>query len=85
MEIAMIRQRHHASVRVSDNAWMQLDFERLIIHELLHLVFDPISEQHEFAVELFAISEDTSRALNTRHLTEVEKAVEHLSYVLYNA
>lgn len=79
-EVVTYRDRNHASVRVSVAGWQHPERERLLKHELLHLVFDPIREEHDFQME--ALDTERKAEYSSRVLRQIEKAVEHLSYVV---
>lgn len=79
-EIISNRNRNHHSIRVSEKGWNHPERERLLKHELLHIVLDPIREEHDFQME--ALQSERQREYSERLLREIEKAVEHLSYVL---
>lgn len=82
MEVAIVRARNHASIRISKEARSHPERERLLIHELLHLVFDPIREAQELASAY--LDSKVEKTYSEKHMQEVERAVEHMSYVLYN-
>lgn len=84
MEIVITRPRRIATIRISEGAWeMPLEeFERTLIHELVHIPFDDLREEVDFQRD--ALSPKRYREYKMRHDREVEKAVEHLAHVLYS-
>lgn len=81
MEIVITRRRRHAAIRISDKALSvsSKDFETAIIHELLHVVM----EEMDYEVKLGCDSAHSGTF--DRYLESSERAVDHLSKVLYSA
>src|SRR3954469_23953598 len=79
-EVVTNRLRNHASIRLSDDGVASDDRVRCLTHELLHLVFDPIREEHDFEME--QVGGARRKEYSNRMLRQIEKAVEHLSYVV---
>lgn len=79
-QIVTNRARNHASLRVSEEGLNHPDQKRLLKHEILHLLVDSIREEHDF--QLAALQTDRKNEYSERLLREIEKVVEHLSYLL---
>lgn len=79
-EIITNRPRNHASIRVNPNGVPDDQIWQLLKHELLHLVLDPIREEHDFQVA--SLPADRRKEYSERILRQIEKAVEHLSHVV---
>lgn len=81
MEVVITRRRKHAAIRISDKAlsFSREDFETAIIHELLHVVMEEMDYEMKQGCH-FAYS-----GTFDRYLESSERAVDHLSKVLYSA
>lgn len=79
MEIAMTPTRQHAGLRIADDCWEYSEekFEKLIIHELLHPLFQPIETEAERIINPF-------KGTHKYHKRAVETTVDHLANVLYS-
>lgn len=78
MEIVMTPIRQHAAIRIHPRCYKypKAKFEKLIIHEMLHPLFEPIQEEFERA---------TSKSWSYKHFNKaVEVSVDHLANVLYS-
>lgn len=79
-EVATNRNRNHASVRISDRGALAPDRERLLVHELVHLIIDPIREEYDFQAKV--LPPDRRDEYSARLMRQLERAVEHLSHVV---
>lgn len=85
MECAINRKRRIATIRVATRSWQNLDseeYERNVIHEVLHPLLDPLREEFDFMLK--SLPADRVEEYKERHDLEVERIVEHLSQVLYD-
>jgi len=75
MEISMTPTRKCAAIRISSKCWHYPEdrFNYLIIHELLHIVFEPIEDAYQGKAGVYY------------HQRQVEVAIDHLAKVLYDS
>lgn len=84
MEIAVVRARRIASLRLHKvDDYNSRSYEQLVIHEVLHIVFDDIWEEFEF--QRSTLPSERQKEYHDRMLNEIEKTVERLSLVVYNS
>lgn len=85
MECHINRLRQIASIRIDDTAWAKAEepeFEELLIHEMLHPVFDSLREEFDFLVKELPTKQQAQ--YKVRHDRAVEKVVEQLALSLYS-
>lgn len=80
LQVVTTRPRNHAAIRVSAGGVPADRMQQLMKHELLHLVIDPIREEHDF--QMAALATERKNEYSERMLRAVERAVEHLSHVV---
>lgn len=76
MEIAINRLRKMAFLRANC-----VD-EQLVVHELLHLITDPILEEHQ--IQMQSLHTPRKQEYDMRIVNQIEKVVEKLSLLFYN-
>jgi hypothetical protein len=90
MECHISRTRQVAYIRVSDEAFKlpRPAFEQAVIHELVHIVVDQVREEAEHLasqIDYPRADDQLQASYCRRHTAAIERAVEHLSLVLYNS
>lgn len=80
LEIRTIRPRNVARISFSEAFWQKPYEEQIerLRHELLHLVLDPLWEEHEFQIKQLAPVTEI-RHYRERFVRHLERAVEHLA------
>lgn len=88
MQVRTHRSANLAAYRISQEGFESAERDRLLLHEVIHCLLDPVREEFDFAmVELRnegQLEAKRERAYRARHDREVEKVVEHLSHVMYD-
>lgn len=86
MEIRPCRERLKASIFIREGVDKFGDFElqRLLVHELTHLIIDPMAEEHAFQVE-FNIPVDRVKEYHTRFTRVLERTVEHTAHIFFES
>lgn len=83
MEIRPTRVRHHARIFIKTKCLQlnETDFEKLIVHELVHLIYDPLAEEHSLQID-YDSNEERKVEHKDRFTRQLEKAVEHTAQML---
>lgn len=79
MEIRTTRVRTHATVFVNEMLLFThtvQSFQPLLVHELVHLIYDPLAEEHSFQLD-YSTDKDRRKENHSRFTRVLEKAVEH--------
>lgn len=58
-----------------------IEVQKLLVHELAHLIYDPIAEEHGLQVQ-FSMDGAKAEESNFRFTQVLEKAVEHTAQML---
>lgn len=83
MEIAPKRERTSATIFIKQASYDSFsfcsrEFQGYIVHELVHLVLDPIAEEHSLQIE-FDVESLKHKESMKRFKRTLEKAVEHMA------
>lgn len=83
MEIRPTRVRHHARIFIKPKCLLLSSnaVEKLIVHELVHLIYDPLVEEH--SIQLSYDNDQDRRVENKDRFTRtLEKCVEHTAQMI---
>lgn len=82
MEIRITRSRKIATISISPKcaSMEERELEKLLIHELLHIVYDPIIEEQGFQQNFLNLAEEYT--IRTR--AQLEKVIEETAMILFN-
>lgn len=84
MEVRPIRVRRYATIYIKEGLLDKIDcveFQKLLVHELCHLIYDPIAEEHELQTR-FDVVDAKSLENKERFVRQLERAVEHTARML---
>lgn len=82
--IKVVRQRKAATIYWNPTfSLSEKDLDIVVIHELVHLLVDPMREEHDFQVH-YAYLGDRGDECKSRFTRELEKSVETIARAIYN-
>lgn len=87
MEFRPTRARMHAVILIREDVLQKYDVfevQKLIVHELSHLIYDPIAEEH-FNQQKYSDDHSRDDEYLYRFNQALEKAVEHTARMLCKA